>query len=72
MFGGYKLKLKPELLEKVQSASKVKGASSLDEFVERIIEKEVDQILAKAGKRQVSAAEVEDITNKLKGLGYLE
>ncbi len=74
MFGssGSKVKISSGLWEKLELASQIRGASSPDELVEKILEIEVDKILQKAGKNAVSQQEVDDIANKLKGLGYLE
>lgn len=71
MFGP-KLKVSQSLYEKLKLASQIRGASSLDEFVERVLEPKVDEILQQAGKKPVTKEEVDDITEKLKGLGYLE
>ena len=74
MFGssGSKVKINSALWEKLELAAQIRGASSPDELVEKILEIEIDKILQKAGKNAVSDKDVEDIANKLKGLGYLE
>ena len=73
MFGS-KIKLRPELYDKVKSAAEIMGAASADEFVEQVLEQEADRILDehRKDKKEVSAEEVEDIAKKLKGLGYLD
>jgi len=67
-----KIRIQKALFEKLKSAAEIRGASSLEEFVERILEGEADRILRTAGKAPVTEKEVEDIANKMKGLGYLE
>ena len=71
MFGP-KLKLTPELMKKLQVAAQIAGASSVEEFALKILEDGAEQILASTAKKDLSAAEVEDIANQLKGLGYIE
>lgn len=71
MFGA-KVKFSNDLWEKIKLAAEIKACSSPEELVEQIVAAEVDKILQAAGKKQLSESEVEDIANKLKGLGYLE
>jgi len=71
MFGP-KIKVSKALLDKLKAAAETSGCASVDEFVERTLEREADKILSRAGKNELSQKEVEDIANKLKGLGYLE
>jgi len=71
MFGS-KLKISDAILKKARIASEIIGAASVDEFVAKVLETESDRIIASTGNREASAADVEDIANKLKGLGYLE
>lgn len=72
MFLRKKITVTSTLLDKISVASKIAGASSVDEFVEQILEQATEKIIASTGSKEVSAAEVEDIANKLKGLGYIE
>lgn len=67
-----KISLSDEAIEKVLQAVEISGASSLDEFAEKILLREADLIINQAGKGDLSQADVDDIANKLKGLGYLE
>ena len=67
-----KIKIRKALYEKLKIAAETVGTSSLEEFVEKIVEKEVDKILSKTSRAELSDTEVEDITAKLQGLGYLE
>ena len=73
MFGN-KIKVSSELYKKMKEAAKVLGAVSIDEFAEQILERESERIINEASKSKadLSAKEVENIANKLKGLGYLE
>lgn len=71
MFGP-KIKISKALLEKLKAAAETSGCVSAQEFAERTLEREADKVLSRAGKNELSQKEVEDIANKLKGLGYLE
>jgi len=71
MFGS-KLKISDDILKKVRIASEIIGAASIDEFAAKVLETEADRIIATTGNREASQADVDDIANKLKGLGYLE
>jgi hypothetical protein len=61
--GGNKIKLEPELIERVKQIAEVAGYASHEEFIVHIIEKE----LANFEGEESDA----DITEKLKGLGYI-
>jgi metal-responsive CopG/Arc/MetJ family transcriptional regulator len=63
MFNGT-IKLKKDLLQRVERCAKAGGYSSPQEFVEHIIERE----LAKLEDAQSD----EEIVKKLKGLGYID
>ncbi|MDZ4786409.1 MAG: hypothetical protein SGJ02_10075 [bacterium] len=68
-----KIKVSKHLLDKLKVASEIIGCSSVDEFVERTLAAEADRVIASTGKRTAATdKEVEEITNQLKGLGYLE
>ena len=71
MFGS-KVKISKELYEKLVEASKILGCSSVDEYAEQILSREVEITLAQSSGGNLSSAEAADIANKLKGLGYLE
>ncbi len=60
------------LMEKLKLAAEASGSSSVDEFACRILEEGTEKILAQATDRKLNQSEVESITRKLKGLGYLE
>ena len=61
--GGNKIKLEPELIERVKQIAEVAGYASHEEFIVHIIEKELAQFEGDASD--------DDITEKLKGLGYI-
>ena len=69
---GKKIKVSDELFEKLSTATQIVGCASLEEFVERTLESEVDRVLTQASKDKYSQKDVDDIAAKLKGLGYLE
>jgi len=48
------------------------GCASIEEFVERAVIAEADRVLLQNNSKSVSDEDVEQITNQLKGLGYLE
>ena len=59
------VKLQNELWEKTKRCAEAAGYSSPEEFVVHLLEKEVARL-------EEEAASNEEITRKLKGLGYLE
>jgi hypothetical protein len=64
MFGSKnKIKIDPELFECIRKISEVAGYASAEEFIHHVLEREVAQF----GDSQSDA----DITEKLKGLGYI-
>lgn len=63
MFGGDKIKLDKELMEKLKKAAEVAGYSSVNEFVVHVLEKELSNI--------DDGASDEEIKKKLEGLGYI-
>jgi hypothetical protein len=67
-----KITISKELYEKIKAASEHEMCSSVDEWAVKILEQEAMKILTAAGKTDISAAEIDDITKKLQGLGYLE
>jgi Cdc6-like AAA superfamily ATPase len=69
--GGNKIKLEDTLFQKVKVAAGILGCT-IEEFVERTLERETEQVMAQTSSQQASQAEVEEIANRLKGLGYLE
>jgi hypothetical protein len=69
---GKALKLRPEILQKVERAAKRLGCASREEFIEHVLEREADRVLGSASPEAGADPEAEDIAKKLKGLGYLE
>ena len=45
MFGSYKVKIDDELLGKLKQCAEAGGYESVDEFVVRVLEKEVNKII---------------------------
>jgi len=63
MFGGAKIKINKQLLERVKKYAELAGFSSVDEFVEYALEKELSKLSGSDSE--------EEIKKKLKGLGYI-
>ncbi len=63
MFGGGKIKLDKELIERAKKVAEVAGYASHEEFITHIIERELANF--------EDGASDEEITEKLKGLGYI-
>ena len=66
MFGGSKVKLDKDLFERCKKYADEAGYGSVEEFISYTLEKE----LRKAEKK--SREGEEEITKRLKGLGYIE
>ena len=69
MFGSYKVKLEGELLEKIKKCVDAGGYESVDQFVIRVLERELDKVLP---PDQGNAASKELVKKRLQGLGYIE
>lgn len=61
--GGNKIKLDPELLDRIKRVAEVAGYASHEEFIVHVLEKELKQF--------DDAKSDADIVEKLKGLGYI-
>jgi metal-responsive CopG/Arc/MetJ family transcriptional regulator len=61
--GGNKIKVDKDLLERVKKISEVAGYASHEEFVHHVLERELAQF--------EDAQSDDDITEKLRGLGYI-
>lgn len=61
--GGSKIKLEKDLLDRIKQISEVAGYASHEEFIMHVLEREVAQF--------EDASSDEDITEKLRGLGYI-
>jgi hypothetical protein len=68
MFGGSKVKLDKDLIERSKKHAEEAGYSSLEEFITHAVEKE----LRSAGGGGTAAEDDEQVTKRLKGLGYIE
>ena len=64
MFGGNRIKLDKDLLEKVKKYSAMAGYSSVEEFVTHALEKEISKL-------EEGGASEDEIKKRLKGLGYI-
>ena len=69
MFGSYKVKLEGELLQKIKKCVEAGGYESVDEFVVRVLEKEIQKVLP---PDEGDAATKELVKKRLQGLGYIE
>jgi len=63
MFGGPKIKLDGELLERLKKAAELAGYASVDEFIVHVLEKELNNI--------EDGGSDEEIKKRLEGLGYI-
>ena len=64
MFGGEnKIKLDKDLIERLKRVAEVAGYASHEEFIVHVLEKELAQF--------EDASSDEEITEKLRGLGYI-
>ncbi len=64
MFGaGNKVKIDRELLDRIKQIAEVAGYASHEEFIQHVLEREVAQF--------EDAESDGDITEKLRGLGYI-
>ncbi len=59
------IKINKDVYERLKRCADAAGYSSVQEFAEHVLEKELAKI-------EEEAQSNEDIVNKLKGLGYLE
>ncbi|MFH1845441.1 MAG: hypothetical protein ABIF77_19830 [bacterium] len=64
MFGGSKIKVDKDLLEKVKKYSVIAGYSSAEEFVHHVLEQEI-------AKFEEGGDSEEEIKKRMQGLGYI-
>jgi len=64
MFGGAKLKIDKDLLEKIRRYAELAGYATPEEFVQHVIEKEI-------AKFEEGGADEEEIKKRMQGLGYI-
>ena len=65
---GYRLKIEPELLEKLKSCAETAGYATVDEFIVHTLEKEV----ARLATPQDGDEDAELVKKRLQGLGYID
>jgi hypothetical protein len=68
MFGNH-VKIDDELYAKAKECAELAGYSSADEFIQHVVEKEINQIM---GADPGDGATPEEIKKRLQGLGYIE
>ena len=68
MFGS-RIKLDGELLSRCRQQAEQLGYSSVEEFVTHVLERELRSMESTGDE---TAADEEQIANRLKGLGYIE
>jgi hypothetical protein len=66
MFGGSKVKLDKELLDRCKRHAEQAGYGSVEEFITYTLEKELRK------SEQKPREDEEQITKRLRGLGYIE
>lgn len=64
MFGGDKIKVDKELLEKVKKYSALAGYAGPEEFVQHVLEREI-------AKFEEGGESEEEIRKRMQGLGYI-
>ena len=64
MFGGNKLKLDKDLMEKVRRYAGIAGYATPEEFVQHVLEKEL-------AKFEEDGADEDEIKKRMQGLGYI-
>jgi metal-responsive CopG/Arc/MetJ family transcriptional regulator len=64
MFGGNRIKLDKDLLEKVKKYAAIAGYSSPEEFVTHALENEI-------AKLEEAGDDEEELKKRLQGLGYI-
>ena len=65
MFGS-KLKLDEDLIQRCRQRAEGLGYSSVEEFITHVLERELK------GSRKQSEEDEEEVSRRLKGLGYIE
>jgi metal-responsive CopG/Arc/MetJ family transcriptional regulator len=64
MFGGNKIKLDKDLLDKVNKYARIAGYSTPEEFVQHVLEREIAKFEGGEGTE-------EEIRKRMQGLGYI-
>ncbi len=68
MFGN-KVRIDDELYARAKKCAEVAGYSSADEFIQHVVEKEINKIM---GSDSGEGDAPEEIKKRLQGLGYIE
>jgi len=69
MFGSHKVKIEGELLQQVKRCVEAGGYESVDQFIVRVVEKEVSKLLPPDEGNSPSR---EALKKRLQGLGYID
>lgn len=64
MFGGGRLKLDKDLMEKVKKYAAIAGYATPEEFVTHVLEREI-------AKFEEGGADEDEIRKRMQGLGYI-
>ena len=64
MFGGGKIKLDKDLLEKVRKYAQIAGYSTPEEFVQHVLERDI-------AKFEEGEGTEDEIRKRMQGLGYI-
>jgi len=64
MFGGSKIKIDKDLLEKIKKYSSIAGYATPEEFVHHVLEREI-------AKFEENGDSEEEIKKRMQGLGYI-
>lgn len=74
MFGSSKNKitLDNETFAMIKQAAEISGCSSVEEFATQVLTREAQNVISNQGGTKQDAGDVAKITEKLRGLGYLE
>ena len=64
MFGGSKIKLDRDLLDRAVRVSRAAGYASVEEFVAHVLERELDKL-------DKDGVDAEEIRKRMQGLGYI-
>jgi len=64
MFGGSRIKLDKDLLEKVKKYAALAGYATTEEFVQHVLEREI-------AKFEEGGADEDEIRKRMQGLGYI-
>ena len=69
MFGSYKVKLEGELLDKIKKCVDAGSYESVDQFVIRVLEREINKVVP---GDEGNTASRNLVKKRLQGLGYIE